>query len=102
MKSFPIVKKINLSPKYQIKFMFKNQLFALKYTLKHSLIKNKLISTFIFNKWIILKCILVQKVGFFLKYKSGRFHGHKMKIKLNVFTLKDLFKNWERLQFFFQ
>ena len=48
----------------------------------------------------ILKCILVQKVGF-LKYKSGRFHGHKMKIKLNLFTLKDLFENWERLQIFF-
>jgi len=27
----------------------------------------------------VLKCILVQKVGF-LKYKSGLLHGHKMKI----------------------
>jgi len=31
----------------------------------------------------VLKCILVQKVGF-LKYKSGLLHGHKMKMKIDI------------------
>jgi len=31
----------------------------------------------------VLKCILVQKVGF-VKYKSGRLYGHKMKMKNTI------------------
>ena len=46
----------------------------------------------------VLKCILLQKVGF-VKYKSGLLHGHKMKIekiihflsrKINDFTNQEI------------
>jgi hypothetical protein len=32
---------------------------------------------------MFLKCILVQKVGFFFKY-TGLLHGHKMKISVLI------------------
>ena len=79
---------------------FKNQLFALKYTLKHSLFKIKLISTItcfgpirpssgIGPKHVVVLINLILKSecfkvyfsakSWFFKYKSGILHGRKMK-----------------------